>query len=222
MNKRGKVITEILVMMIVIMLTSAIILFLVQSGLITVKAEGEQAPVLNTEFIPLGREGYLAVKDFKFCIYVDENYNCLLEKDSFFQGDEVHLFFVVESTAAGGKIMLIENYRLKDPSGKVLVDIDAKNNYHFEMSSKDKQEIVSFKDYFTLADDAGPGEYTLELVLENPLLNKKITLSKTFLVEETVYLSAYDESTLMESAAEESASEESLPTESLSEGEVEI
>ena len=74
MNKRGKVITEILVMMIVIMLTSAIILFLVQSGLITVKAEGEQAPVLNTEFIPLGREGYLAVKDFKFCIYVDENY----------------------------------------------------------------------------------------------------------------------------------------------------
>jgi len=53
-------------------------------------------------------------------------------------------------------------------------------------------------------------------------LNKKITLSKTFLVEETVYLSAYDESTLMESAAEESASEESLPTESLSEGEVEI
>lgn len=212
MNKSGKVITEILVLMVVIVLTSAIILFLVQSGLITVKAEGEQAPVLNTEFIPLGREGYLTVKDFKFCIYIDENYNCLLEKDSFFQGDEVHFFFVVESTTANGEIMLIENYRLKDPSGKVLVDIDAKNNYHFEMSSKDKQETVSFKDYFTLADNSEPGEYTLELVLENPLLNKKATLSKTFLVEETVYLPAYDES----------ADEEYLSEESPSEGEVQV
>ncbi|GEM_PF-961751 len=210
MNKSGKVVTEILVMMMVIVLTSAIILFLVQSGLITVKAEGEQAPILNTEFIPLGREGYLAVKEFKFCIYVDDNYNCLLEKDSFFQEDEVHFFFVVESTTANGEIMLIENYRLKDPSGKVLVDIDAKNNYHFEMSSKDKQETVSFKDYFTLADNSEPGEYTLELVLENPLLNKKATLSKTFLVEETVYLPAYDESAAEASVPEEFFSEEEV------------
>lgn len=209
MNKSGKVITEILVMMVVIVLTSAIILFLVQSGLITVKAEGEQPQVLNTEFIPLGREGSLAVKDFKFCVYVDENYNCLSEKDGlkegFFLGDEVHFFFVVESTTANGEIMLIENYRIKDPSGKVLIDIDAKNNYHFEMSSKDKQETVSFKDYFTLADNSESGEYTLELILENPLLNKKTTLIKPFKVEETIYLSAYEES-----ASEEVLSEEEV------------
>ncbi len=207
MNKSGKVITEILVMMVVIVLTSAIILFLVQSGLITVKAEGEQPQVLNTEFIPLGREGYLTITDFKFCIFIDENYNCILEKDGlkdgFFLGDEVHFFFVVESTTANGEVMLIENYRIKDPIGKVLIDIDAKNNYHFEMSSKDKQETVSFKDYFTLADNSEPGEYTLELILENPLLNKKTTLIKSFQVEEAIYLPAY----------EESASEEIVPEE---------
>mgnify|MGYP005672969413 CR=1 FL=1 len=72
MNNKGKVIVELLVMLVVIVITSALILYLVQSGTISVKAENNQVSILNTEFIPMGREGYLAIKDFKFCNF--DNY----------------------------------------------------------------------------------------------------------------------------------------------------
>ena len=42
---------EILILLVTVVITSAIVLFLIQSGVIAVKAENEQVPVLNTEFI---------------------------------------------------------------------------------------------------------------------------------------------------------------------------
>src|SRR3989344_3324579 len=121
MNNRGSVM-EVLVLMIVVVLTSGVILLLVNTGIITVKAQSNE-PILNTEFIPLGREGSLVIKEFKFCENVDESYNCINEKNSFNLGDEVHFVFKVESSTYNRDILLVENYQLVDPAGKVLLNV---------------------------------------------------------------------------------------------------
>ena len=115
---------EILIFLIVVVLTSAVVLFLVQSGIVTVKADGEEVPILNAEFIPVGREGYVAIKEFQFCDMVDELYNCLGEKNTFQIGGEVHFRFVIESSTWNGEVMLVENYKLKSPTGEILLDVD--------------------------------------------------------------------------------------------------
>ncbi|MBI4983077.1 hypothetical protein HZC32_00325 [Candidatus Woesearchaeota archaeon] len=182
MNTQSKGVTELLVMLIMVVLTSGTVLLLVQSGIITVKAENEQVPILNAEFIPMGREGSLAVKEFQLCDYVDPGYNCVNEGDTFVSGSEVHFRFVVESSTYNGDIMLVENYRVKDSQGKILFDVDEKNNFHFDIPSSELKEKVSFKDYFVIADDAPEGEYSLELIVENPLLVKRTVTLKTFKV----------------------------------------
>jgi hypothetical protein len=85
---------------------------------------------------------------------------------------------VVESTPANGEIMLVENYRLLDPVGKVILDVDEKNNFYFNQPSSRKAEQVTFKDYFIAGFELAEGEYTLELWLENPLIGKKVKVIK--------------------------------------------
>jgi hypothetical protein len=193
MNKKGKVAMEILVMLVVIVITSAILLLLIQGGIITVKAENEQVPILNTEFIPMGREGYLTIKDFKFCDFVDNNYNCIGESEDFFLGSEIHFVFVVESSTYNGDIMLVENYRIKSPEGNVLLNVDEKNNFNFDITSKERKELITFKDFFIVGSELGESEYTLELVINNPLLNKKTTLVKKFKMKRSVEAEDYSE-----------------------------
>ena len=170
---------EILVRMILVVLTSGVILLLVNTGVITVKAQSNE-PILNTEFIPLGREGSLVIKEFKFCENVDESYNCINEKNSFNLGDEVHFVFKVESSTYDGDIMLVENYQLIDLAGNILLDVDEENNYNFDVKSQEKKELITFKDYFIVNEGSLTGDYKLNLVIENPLLNKRATLSKSF------------------------------------------
>ena len=67
-------------MLVVVVITSSVVFLLVRAGVIEVK-EVEGASVLNAEFIPYMREGYLVVKEFKFCEDVDENYECIGEKE---------------------------------------------------------------------------------------------------------------------------------------------
>lgn len=171
---------EIIVMMILVVLTSAVILFLIQSGIITVKADAEDVQLLNANFIPYTREGSLLVKEFQFCSFVDESYLCLSPQDSFPSGEAVHFRFVVESSTYQGEIMLVENYRLKGPDGKVLLDVEEEANFYYEMKSKENMESIKFKDYFFMADYLAKGEYTLELIIENPYLNKKVNMVKRF------------------------------------------
>lgn len=184
MNKKASV-TELLVMLILVVLTSAVILYLVHSGIISVKADAEQTPLLNAEFIPVGREGYLALTDFQFCDFVDSGFNCINPTNTFHLGSSIHFLFHIESSTYNGEIMIIENYRIKSPSGKLLLDAEEKNNFHFDTTSKEKKEIATFKDYFTVTEGNELGTYTLDLILENPLLNKKTTLTKTFTIEST-------------------------------------
>lgn len=181
MNTKASL-AEFMVLLIMIVLTSATVLFLVKSGVVSVRADADEVSVLNTEFIPVGREGYLTITEFQFCGSVDELYNCVNEKDTFKIGDEVHFRFAVESSTSNGEVMLVENYRLKDPSGKLLLDVDEKNNYHLNLESAKKQELITFKDYFVVNLGSEEGEYTLELVMENVLLNKKTTLTEKVMI----------------------------------------
>ena len=182
MNLRASVMLELLIFLITVVLTSVMVLFLVQSGVIAVQADGPdertEVPLLDTEFIPIGREGTLTIKEFQFCDLVNAQYQCRQEKTNFLLGEEVHFRFVVESTPANGEIMLVENYRLLDPAGKVILDVDEKNNFYFNQLSSRKAEQVTFKDYFIAGFELAEGEYTLELWLENPLLGKKVKVVK--------------------------------------------
>lgn len=180
MDKKGKVVVEVLVLMITVVMTSAIIILLVKSGVIGVQAEAEEVNVLNAEFIPMGREGFLAVKDFKFCDYVDPGYNCVNEAKEFELGSEINFLFIVESSTYNGEVMLIENYRIRSPQGNIILEVDEKNNFHFDLASDEKTELITFRDFFVVGEELEEGEYALELFLENPLLDKKTTLVKKF------------------------------------------
>lgn len=183
MNRKAGIVVQLLVMMILVVLTSAVIFYLVQSGIITVKAEEESVPLLNAEFIPIAREGYLSIEEFKFCDYVDQDFTCINQDKHFFFNNEIHFTFVVESSTYNGEVMILENYRIKSPSGKTLLDAEQKNNFHYDIRSKEKKELITFKDYFIIGSGTETGAYTLELIIENPLLNKKKTLSQEFLLE---------------------------------------
>jgi len=176
MNKKAGIIVQVLIILIFVVLTSALIIFLVKTGVISVKGETEEVRILNADFLPYGISGTLVVKEFNFCSYVDELYICTGEGNEFYLGDEVHFRFIVESSTYNGEIMLIENYRVIGPDGQVLLEVDDQNNYNFDIQSKNKVEQIVFKDYFTVSEDALEGEYTLELFLENPLMDKNVKL----------------------------------------------
>ena len=188
MRKQGRLEIELLVVLITIVVTSAVILLLIKSGTIEVKEEVEVEPVLNAEFLPAGREGFLVVKDFAFCNYIDADLSCLERKEQFTKGENIYVWFVVESTVTDGQAMLLRNYKMSNPLAEVILQAEQKNAYNFELSSGRKTENVVFGEFFVLGDEAITGEYTLDVIIENPLLDKKITLTKKFIVEEEEWL----------------------------------
>ena len=183
MEKRGKIALSILIVLIVIVLTSAVMLFLIKYDVLSVQEKSGSEDVLNAGFLPLGKEGYLAVSDFAFCSFVNSQFECIGEVDEFSMNSEVYFRFVVESTTYGGNIVLVESYRVLDPNGAVLLSADSRGDYYFDALSSDEVEEVHFGDYFIIGDDTIAGEHTLELVLENKLVDKKVVLNKKFNVK---------------------------------------
>jgi hypothetical protein len=179
MNKRGKAVVEILVLLIVVVTTSVVVLLLVKGGVLSVRADAGDQPILNTEFIPFGRGGSLVIKEIKFCSYVDEEFNCLRELKDFTIGSDVHVWVLVESSPYDGNVMLVSNYQIKNPSGEIVLEVDESNNFHFDLISDDVEPVV-FTNYFTTANGASLGEHTLNIIIENPLLNKKVIASRKF------------------------------------------
>jgi hypothetical protein len=178
MNKKG-VMLQVLIFLVVVIFTSALMLLLVKMGVVDVQS-GNSEPILNTEFIPLERGGTLVMKSVEFCGYIDEIYQCYSSGKNFSPGDDVYVLFVVETSVYNSNIMLVRNYRITDSLGKVILDVEEKNNYHFEEKSGKQTEIVTFADFFTTGTDYLEGEYTLDVIVENPLLNKKMTKKETF------------------------------------------
>ena len=187
MHKRGRIEIEAFIVLITVVLTSAVILLLVKSGTIEVRGEVVTEPVLNAEFLPVGREGFLAVRDFAFCNYVDANLNCVGRQDKFGKTENVYVWFEVESSVYNNQIMAARNYRIRDPSGKVILEADNKNVYDFELNSNKDTERVIFADYFVMGENAEAGEYTLDVIVGSSLLGKKLTLSKKFMIVERGY-----------------------------------
>ncbi len=182
MNTKANLALELLVLLVVVVITSAGVFGLVRAGVLTVK-QTTGASVLNADFIPFTREGYLAIQEFEFCSLVTDQFECVEPRTSFGKEDQIHFRFLLESTPFNGEIMVIENYKVIGPSGETVLDVDEKNNFHVDLRSGKETEQVYFKDYFTLGYNPEPGRYSVSLVLENPLLNKKTTLTKTVMVE---------------------------------------
>ena len=182
--KKGQIATEILIFLILAVVISGTVLLLIKMDVISVNEENSDVQVLNTEFIPMGREGTLIIKEFHFCDYVDPGFNCVNEGQEFPQGSEVHFLFVTQSSTHQGQVILTENYRIKSPSGQIILDVDEKSNYNFDLTSKESTEDISFKDFFIITEGLETGTYFFELVVSNPLLDKRTVFTKEFVVNE--------------------------------------
>lgn len=182
-SHQGNIAVKILSILVVAVITSVLVLVLVKTGIISVKGEHEPVEVLNMEFLPLRNVGNIDVKEFSFCQSVDETFNCIA-KSSFNFGEQVHFKYLVESAVFDGQVMVVKNYRIKSPSGQLLLDADSKDNFYVDVRSRKPAETITFKDYFTLLGTGETGEYTLELIIENPLIQKKATVVKKFEVVE--------------------------------------
>ena len=182
-NHKANVAVRVLSIFVVIVITSLLVLILVRTGIISVKAEYEPVDVLNTEFLPIRDSGTINLKEFSFCQSIDAEFNCL-RKGEFTFGDEVHFKFVIESTVFQNQVMIVKNYRIKSPSGQLLLDANSKDNFYVDVQSDKETETIAFKDYFTLLGAGETGTYTLELIIENPLISKQTTLIETFEVVE--------------------------------------
>ncbi len=196
MNPHASVMLELLIFVITVILTTTIVLFLVQTGVIGVQTNeqgeseraGQEVSILNAEFLPLGREGTLGINEFQWCNFVNERYQCVGEKggenDNFVLGEEVHFRFVVESSTVNGELMLVENYRLLEPTGNVILDFGQRNDFTVNLYSSKKSELVTFKDYFIIEPGSESGSYTLELSVKNPLLNTQARITQKIMVRE--------------------------------------
>ncbi len=184
MNNKAKIVIEILIFLIIAILSSSTVLLMVKMGILTPKENAADVKILNAEFIPFTRGGTLTVREFYFCTGIDENYVCDVQKKSFSKGDKVNFYFVVESSVKDGMVMLVENYRVLSPSGRIILEAEDKDNFYYEKKSNLETEQVIFRDFFNIWEDES-GEYTFELILRNPLIEKDVTLSKTFYLEES-------------------------------------
>ncbi len=180
MDKKGGMVMVLLLMLVVIVITIAVVLLLVRAEVIAVRPEYGEVPLLDAEFVPVGGEGVLVVKEFQFCGRVNEQYQCLEPKETFTVGEEVHFQFTVESSTFNQGVIIIENYRLLDPQGRIILDLDSRPDFLFEAASQARSGLVAFHDYFLTGQGLVEGEYTLELHLENPLIGKKVTAVKNF------------------------------------------
>ncbi len=184
MNKKGGIIAQLLVLLIAVALVSAGMLLLIKFDILKVKGASSES-VLNTEFLPMGRQGILVIKEVEFCDFIDENLECSVLKDEFEQGDNIYVRFVIDTTVVDGAVIAKRNYRILDSSDKVVLQVDEANSLEYEQQTEnDLQEIV-FADYFT-SDEFIPGKHTVEIIIENPLISKRIISTQYFTLLEAV------------------------------------
>ncbi len=181
-STKGTIAVQVVIILLVAALTSGIMLLLVHLGVLS-SDSGNEVDVLNAQFVPLERSGDVQVRQVDFCKYVDTQFACYQKSDTFAVGEDVYLRFLVESSTFQGQIMLMRNYRIVDPAGDIIMDLEQQNSYIFEQQSGKDSESVAFADYFSLGDSPAVGEYQVEILIENPLLDKRVTLVKRFMVQ---------------------------------------
>jgi hypothetical protein len=182
-NKKAKIAKEALIVLVIVVFTSAAVFALVKAGIVEVD-DNYQESMLNTEFIPYERAGNIIIQNFRFCDLASSISGCLYEKNKFVIGEQVHFFFDVVSTTYHGQILLAENYRIIGPENKILLEVDQKNDYNYDLKSNEEEQRVFFSDYFVLEEGDPLGEYKLQLIIKNPLLDKEVRLIETMKVIE--------------------------------------
>lgn len=188
-SKKGGLAIESLVLLVTVLFTSAAVFYLVQSGIVSVEGSSDtyaaQDMFLNVEFLPIAKGGTLAIQEFSLCYDEDVNFDklsCKEDRELFFPGDEIHFTYQVISSSYLGTISLTENYRLLGPNGEIILDVAAVNDIEYEAIADENVEAVKFRDYFVLGEDEPVGEYTLELIITNTLINKEAILRKKITV----------------------------------------
>lgn len=179
-NSKGSVWLQVIVIVGVAALTTAIMLLLIHFDVLSPQAQEQQVNVLNAEFIPLERTGDLQIRQVDLCNYVDTKFNCYNKTELFQRDDNIYLRFLVESSVYQGEIMIARNYRVINPEGNIILDLEQQNSYTFRQESPKESQAVAFADYFTLGNNPQIGQYQIEIIVENPLLNKKVTIIKRF------------------------------------------
>ena len=181
MNKKAEFAWEVVLILVTIVLTSALVFTLVQAGVIEVEQNSNQEMLLM-EFIPVFKEDKLVISKFRFCNYESSLEGCFNEQEIFKPGERVHFAFQVLTSVSDGNVYLVENYRLLDPNGEVLIEIREEYNREYQLNSESNEETVYYKDYFILGTNSLTGQYTLELLVKNSLSNKELVLIKKFIV----------------------------------------
>ena len=180
-QERSAVPFDILLLLAIVVITSAVLLSLLHFGILTLQNRPE-APLLNTEFIPFERDGTMVISKFEFCSEVDSTYACLNPKDVFRFGEQIHFRVLVRSDPVDSIIRLEENYRIIGPQGQIFLEVGDREAFLFEKAAEGDAELVAIADSFTIDSDLPPGQYTLDLFVKNPLLYKTTTISRTFTV----------------------------------------
>src|SRR3989344_8710311 len=144
MNKKGSVLTQLLIFLVVAIFSSALVLFLVKLGVLI--PDKSEESILNTELIPYGREGSLFISEFQLCGFI-ENLECISPQDEFGLGQGFYIRFAVDSSVYNGEIKLTRNYELINPNENVVLQVDEKNNYHFDTKSNNENERVIITDF---------------------------------------------------------------------------
>ena len=192
--RKGGLAIESLLLLVVVLFTSAAVFYLVQTGIVSVEgsdsgsldANSLENQFLNVEFLPIAKGGTLALQEFSLCYTGDissDGLSCIVQRELFFAGDEVHFSYEVISSSYLGEIELTENYRLIGPNGEIILDVAEISDIEYEARADEEVELVYFHDYFILGDSAEPGEYTLELIITNTLINKEAVLYQKIIVE---------------------------------------
>lgn len=182
-NKKGFSLIEFLISLIMVTLVSGTIFWLTYAGVIPVKMEEEKLLMPLGEMLPFYSEKVLEISEFKFCQSVDQFYQCQNESDKFKLGQYVTFRFKVRTETVYNQIKLVENFRVIAPNTEVVYEAKEENKFVFQAESKKNEENILFKDFFYLKEDFPSGTYLLELIIENPLIEKKINLVKKFEVE---------------------------------------
>lgn len=180
-NKKGGIAIKILILLVVIVVTSASILLLIRYEVLNVN-EGPQEQILNTEFIPSGREGTVAVKDFSFCSEIDDSYKCIGPRSNFLIGERIHLRFTIETTPYNEDVIIVQNSRVLGPDGNVILEAESKSDYEFIGKSNSQIEDINFRDFLISEDGDELGTYTFELLIANPILDKRVKIVEEFVL----------------------------------------
>ena len=187
-GKKGGLAIESLAALVLVVFTAAGVFFLVSSGMLSVEGSTGSSgssvseSLLNVEFIPVSAGGVLVTENFKFCALENLDQICRSERDVFYLGEEVHFSFEVISSAMNGRIEVYETYQVYGPDGSLLLSVDDVDDIKYEVTTSESLESIFFHDYFVLGDESPIGEYTLELVMKNPLVSKESAVRKTVTV----------------------------------------